>query len=100
MREEGWKPFVLDVRSQREAEIVSLAFVDLLQPHRQVTHAMGKLPRDRDILVHCKGGARSVTACKSLAEAGFAPDCGRSMYSLEGGINAWAQEIDKSMPTY
>jgi len=96
-REERWAPYVLDVRSKAEAEIVSLGFVDQLQPHRQVAHIGATLPRDRDILVHCKGGIRSVAACHTLAELGFEPS---RLYSLEGGILAWAKKIDKSMPIY
>ena len=95
MREEGWAPFVLDVRSEREAEIVSLPFVDLVQPHRRVTHIIDQLPKDRDILVSCKVGGRSAVACKSLAAAGV----GR-LHNLDGGVIAWAKDIDTSMPVY
>jgi adenylyltransferase/sulfurtransferase len=96
-RDEGWRPFVLDVRSRAEAEIVSLGFVDTLQPHRQVSHISTSLPRDRDILVHCKGGARSAAACQTLAQLGFEKD---RLFSMDGGILAWAKRIDKSMPIY
>jgi len=93
--QKGWEPFVLDVRSKTEANIVSLPFRDMLQPHRQMKHIQSQLPRDRDILVHCKTGIRSASACAALAEMGF-----ERLYSLDGGINAWAREIDQSMPTY
>jgi adenylyltransferase/sulfurtransferase len=92
---DGWAPYVLDVRSAAEAQIVSLRCVDRLQPHRQVALIEADLPRDRDILVHCKGGVRSAAACRSLAELGFA-----RLYNLEGGIVAWAREVDASLPTY
>ena len=88
---------MLDVRSRAEAEIVSLGFVDTLQPHRQVSHISTSLPRDRDILVHCKGGARSAAACQTLAQLGFEKD---RLFSMDGGILAWAKRIDKSMPIY
>lgn len=97
MKEEGWKPFVLDVRSKAEAEIVSLPFADMLHPHRQVAHIAASLPRDRDILVHCKGGVRSKAACHTLASLGF--DSSR-LYSMSGGIVQWAKTIDPSMPIY
>ena len=95
MRDDSWQPFVLDVRSRAEAEIVSLPCVDLLQPHRQVAHAAERLPRDRDILVHCKGGVRSKAACHTLAGLGFT-----RLYTLDGGIIDWAKRIDQSMPIY
>jgi len=92
---EGWEPFVLDVRGATEAEIVSLDFVDLRQPHTQVTEIAAKLPKNRDILVHCKMGGRSAKACAALADLGYT-----RLYNLEGGIVGWAKEIDTQLPTY
>jgi len=93
--EDGWKPFVLDVRNDNEASIVSFEFVDRLQPHDTVTSIADELPRDRDILVHCKSGGRSAKAARALADAGF-----ERLFNLEGGINGWAADIDPSMPSY
>ncbi len=92
---EGWAPYVLDVRKPHEAEIVALAFADRLQPHEQVGLIADELPRDRDIVVHCKMGGRSAKACAALAELGFT-----RVHNLEGGITAWAKEIDPSLPVY
>lgn len=91
----GWRPYVLDVRGPHEAEIVRLGFADRLQPHTDVLEIVDALPRDRDILVHCKMGGRSAKACEALATAGFT-----RLFNLEGGITAWAKEIDPSLPTY
>ena len=91
----GWRPYVLDVRLPAEAAIVSFAFVDRLQPHEAVLAVAAELPRDRDILVHCKLGGRSARACEALAGAGF-----ERLYNLEGGIVGWAKALDPSMPTY
>ncbi|KOO29934.1 adenylyltransferase sulfurtransferase [Chrysochromulina tobinii] len=63
----------------------------------EVSHISTSLPRDRDILVHCKGGARSAAACQTLAQLGFEKD---RLFSMDGGILAWAKRIDKSMPIY
>ena len=96
MEHEGWRPFVLDVRTRAEAQIVSLPFVDLLQPHRKVLKVAAQLPADgRDILVHCKTGIRSAVACHALASHGLS-----RLYTLDGGIIGWAQEVDPTMPTY
>ncbi|MEM1349422.1 MAG: molybdopterin-synthase adenylyltransferase MoeB [Myxococcota bacterium] len=92
---DGWKPFVLDVRNDNEAAIVSFEFVDRLQPHDTVASIANELPSDTDILVHCKSGGRSAKAAKALAEAGVT-----RLFNLEGGINGWAAEIDPSMPSY
>ncbi len=93
--DEVWEPYVLDVRGQQEADIVSFEFADQLQPHTDVLSIVDELPRDRDILVHCKMGGRSAYACEVLAEAGFT-----RLFNLDGGIVGWAQQIDPNMPTY
>ena len=94
-RREGWAPYVLDVRRGPEAKIVQLGFTDQLQPHGAVTEILDALPRDRDIVVYCKGGTRSALACAALAEHGFT-----RVFNLDGGITAWAEQVDPSLPTY
>jgi len=91
----GWSPYVLDVRAPHEADIVAFDFADQLQPHDSVDTILEDLPRDRDILVHCKLGGRSAKACHVLVDAGFT-----RVYNMDGGIVGWAQEIDPSMNTY
>lgn len=91
---EGWRPYVLDVRGASEAAIVKFPFADRLIPHTEVIRHLDELPRDREILVHCKMGGRSSQACAVLAEHGF------HATNLEGGIVAWAKQIDPSMPVY
>jgi adenylyltransferase/sulfurtransferase len=93
----GWKPFVLDVRKPNEADIVKLSFTNQLEPHESAASIVGDLPTHGDILVHCKRGRRSAIAIESLIVAGV--DAKR-LYNLEGGITAWAQQIDKRLPTY
>jgi adenylyltransferase/sulfurtransferase len=92
---EGWKPYVLDVRATHEAEIARLDFADSLQPHTQVAAIAAQLPKDRDIVVHCKRGGRSAMACATLGELGFT-----RLFNLEGGITAWSERIDSSIPKY
>ncbi len=93
--DEGWEPYVLDVRKPHEADIVKLAFAERLQPHETVADIAAELPRDRDILIHCKMGGRSAAAAATLASRGFT-----RLFNLEGGITAWATEIDPSLPKY
>ncbi len=90
----GWSPFVLDVRTAEEAAIASLD-PDVRIPLNDLARRLNELPRDRDILVHCKGGLRSATAASQLSAAGFA-----SVYNLDGGILAWAEHIDPRLPKY
>ena len=84
-RSAGWTPWVLDVRTAEEAAATRLPWADALIPHDEVGQRLAELPRDREILVHCKRGGRSAQAAAVLAGAGF----GR-VVSMEGGIEAWA----------
>ena len=93
----GWQPYVLDVRGASEAEIVKFSWADRLQPHGEVGAIADVLPRDRDILIHCKMGGRSAKACAALADIGFSQD---RLFNLDGGIVGWAEKVDPSMPSY
>ncbi len=94
-RAAGWKPYVLDVRKPHEADIVSLPFTDRLEPHETVERIAAELPRDRDIVVWCKSGARSARAAEALASKGI-----QRLFHLDGGIVAWARDVDPTLPTY
>jgi len=94
-REGGWNPFVLDVRKPHEADIATLEFADLLQPHDQIDGIIDLIPRDRDVVVYCKKGGRSAKAARVLAENGFT-----QLFNLDGGINAWSADVDQSVPLY
>ena len=93
--DEGWKPFILDVRKPHEADIVSIG-ADLLRPHEEVIAGdVSGIPRDRPIVVHCKKGGRSAKAAAALLGSGYT-----EVINMEGGITAWAREIDTSLPVY
>ena len=93
-RAAGWAPYVLDVRGASEALIVKFPWADALIPHTEVAARLAEIPKDREILVHCKMGGRSAQAAAVLAERGY------RAFNMEGGITAWAREIDPSLPTY
>lgn len=90
----GWKPFVLDVRSAQEAGIVRFPWANALIPHTEVANRLSEIPKDQEILVHCKLGGRSSQAAKVLAEHGY------RVSNMEGGITAWAQRIAPEMVVY
>lgn len=100
--DDGWAPFVLDVRLPQEAAISRLPFADALLPHRGLLKRLGEgrgappeVPRDRDVLVHCRTGLRSEAVCRALAAAGF-----ERVFNLDGGINGWAAEVDGRLAQY
>ena len=92
---DGWAPYVLDVRNETEAAIASLEGTDLLCPHDALDRVVDQLPKDREILVYCRSGGRSAFACAWLEAQGFA-----STYNLDGGINEWARSVDSSLQEY
>jgi len=85
-RDNGWSPFILDVRSEMESNQARIATVDLQIEHTSVQSIMNDLPADRDVLVYCRSGMRSQLAIMLLAQSGF--DSSR-LFNLSGGIIAW-----------
>src|SRR5271170_8138129 len=87
--------FVLDVREPHEYKIVNLGAP--LIPVGEIALRSTELAdkKDREIVVHCKSGARSQKAALALKQAGFT-----NVSNLTGGILAWADKIDPSLPKY
>ncbi len=89
----GENIFLLDVREPQEYQISNLG--GYLIPLQEVSARAHELKPDSDIVVYCRSGVRSRQAIQILQRAGF-----RKLRNLEGGINAWAEKIDPSIPTY
>jgi molybdopterin/thiamine biosynthesis adenylyltransferase/rhodanese-related sulfurtransferase len=89
------KPFLLDVREPHEYAIVNLGAPQI--PVGQLPERLSEIPvaKDAEIVVHCKTGGRSQKASLALAAAGFT-----NVKNLAGGITAWAERIDTSLPKY
>ena len=87
--------FVLDVREPHEYPIANLGAP--LIPVGSLEGRLGEIAaqKDREIVVHCRSGARSQKAALTLKNAGFT-----NVSNLTGGILAWAEQIDPSMPKY
>jgi len=85
---------LIDVREPYEFEIANLGgelipLADIMDNHTQVA-------RDKKVIVHCRSGKRSASAIRALEQAhGF-----DNLYNLEGGILAYADEIDPSLEKY
>ena len=87
---------IVDVREPHEWEISNLGSLGArLIPKGQILEHLGELDTAREIVVHCKTGARSADVIWELKRHGY-----KKMFNLEGGINRWAREIDPSLPTY
>jgi molybdopterin/thiamine biosynthesis adenylyltransferase/rhodanese-related sulfurtransferase len=91
---QGQPIHLLDVREPHELEISHLEGADLI-PLGQLAARLSELDSAEDMVVFCKAGTRSARALELLASAGF-----RKVKNLKGGINAWAREVDPSLPIY
>ena len=85
---------LLDVREPHEVEIAVIPGATHI-PLRQLPEHLERLDPAAEIVVHCKMGPRSARAVKLLHEAGFS-----RARNLTGGIDAWAERIDPSVPRY
>ena len=85
---------VLDVREPHEWQICHIEGAELL-PLSELPARVHELDSTRTYYVHCKTGVRSARAIEFLQEAGFT-----RLKNVRGGIKAWAEEVDPSMPTY
>ncbi len=84
---------IVDVRNPWEHEIASIAG-DTLIPLHTLAARVQDLDRDRPVVVYCHHGSRSFMATHALRQAGF------DAYSLQGGIDRWAAEIDTKLRRY
>ncbi len=89
------EPFeLIDVRETFEYEIARIDGAKLI-PLGEIADRADELPREQLIVVHCHSGQRSAQAVRLLRQRGFA-----NVYNLEGGIDAWSDQIDSSVPKY
>jgi len=85
---------LLDVREPHELEISRIDAAQLI-PLGQLASRLSELDTAQEMVVFCKAGTRSARALELLLSAGF-----RKVKNLKGGINAWAREVDPSLPIY
>ena len=88
---------LLDVREDWELEIARIAGA-MHVPMSEVTDEIEKLRNARDgkaLVVMCRSGARSQTVAEFLSQSGF-----NDVFNLDGGILAWSEQVDPSVPTY
>lgn len=103
--------FLLDVRNPEEWEIAVLPdSVKIPKGHIEIAAyavasgsqapeqtVLKRIPRDREVIVYCRTGVRSVSIIETLRELGYDPT---RLVNMEGGIVSWAQTVDHTMPVY
>jgi adenylyltransferase/sulfurtransferase len=96
-RDEGAREFVLvDVREPNEYEINQIPGSVLIPTGDFLNgNALGELPSDKQVVLHCKTGVRSAECLAILKGAGF----GDAVH-VGGGVAAWVSQVDPSQPSY
>lgn len=85
--------FILDVREPHEFQICNLK--GKLIPLGELPRRVAELDSSREMVVHCRSGKRSADAIHFLQKAGF-----KKLLNLKGGVLAWSDDVDPSMPKY
>jgi adenylyltransferase/sulfurtransferase len=85
--------FILDVREPHEYQICNLG--GHLIPLGELSRRAAELDSSKEIVAHCRSGKRSAEAVDFLRNAGF-----KKIWNLKGGILAWSDEVDPSVPKY
>ena len=85
--------YILDVREPHEYQICNIG--GHLIPLGDLPKRVSELDSSREIVVHCKMGGRSAKAVDFLRQAGFT-----RVHNLAGGIQAWSDKVDPSIPKY
>jgi len=89
----GEDVYIIDVREPFEYQIANIG--GRLIPQREVPMRLGEIDRNREVIVQCRSGARSQKIAEFLKQSGYP-----SVVNLEGGILAWADQIDASVKKY
>jgi molybdopterin/thiamine biosynthesis adenylyltransferase/rhodanese-related sulfurtransferase/molybdopterin converting factor small subunit len=90
----GDKFLLLDVREPHEFQIASIPTAKLI-PLGELPKRLNELDRSIEIVAQCKGGVRSAKACDLLRKSGF-----NQVRNMTGGILAWSDQVDSSVPKY
>jgi molybdopterin/thiamine biosynthesis adenylyltransferase/rhodanese-related sulfurtransferase len=92
-RDAGEDIFLLDVREPYEFQIAQIG--GKLIPQNDVAGRLAEIPRDREIVVHCRSGVRSQRIAEFLKQSGY-----QDVVNLAGGILAWSDEVDPKVQKY
>ncbi len=85
---------LIDVREPHEYKICSIPGARLI-PLGEFPKHVGEFDKNADIVIHCRSGMRSAKACNVLRQAGF-----KHVRNVVGGILAWSDKVDPSVPKY
>lgn len=85
---------LIDVREPEEVQLASIEQAEVY-PMSQASGWIDSLPKDRELVIMCHHGGRSAQVAMALARRGHS-----NLTNMTGGIDAWSQEVDSSVPRY
>lgn len=92
----GEKPILVDVREPFERDIADLPEIDQLRiPVGEIATRMDEIPRDREVILYCRSGARSQAVGQLLVSMGFS-----DVVNLTGGVLGWRADVDPTLEAY
>ena len=94
MIDSGEDFILVDVREPHEYQIASISKATLI-PLGQLPNRLSELPKDANIVCHCKSGVRSAKAVDLLKQSGYI-----RVRNMKGGILAWSDKVDPSVAKY
>lgn len=89
----GENLLILDVREPFEYQIANIGGTPI--PMNDVPRRLAEIDRNREIVVQCKSGGRSQRVAEFLRQSGY-----EKVANLAGGILAWSEQVDPSVPKY
>ncbi len=92
--EQRARPVLLDVREPWETAVCRIEGSEFA-PMQTIPQRVNELDSERDVVCICHHGGRSLHVGMFLARHGF-----KSVFNLTGGVDAWARQVDRAMPTY
>ena len=93
-RDRGEKPLVIDVREGWELQLASIPDV-VHVPMNELPERLAEFSREAETIVMCHAGGRSMRVAQFLSNQGFT-----SVANLTGGISAWSESVDATIPQY
>jgi rhodanese-related sulfurtransferase len=93
-RDRGENPLVIDVREEWELQLARIPDV-VHVPMNQIQARLGEFQQNGEVIVMCHAGGRSMRVAHFLASQGFT-----DVANLSGGISAWSQLVDATVPQY
>jgi len=91
---ERTRPLLLDVREPWEQQVCAIAGSQAM-PMQHVPAQFGNIDPEQSVICICHHGGRSAQVAMFLQRQGY-----EDVYNLSGGVDAWARQVDPSMPVY